>query len=76
MARPGAQAVRDFIKRINSEYGITVVLTTHMIFEAEELCERVAIMDQGRIVESGTPEDIFQNAREARTRAFLDQVEA
>ena len=46
----GAQAVREFIKRINSEYEITILLTTHFIFEAEELCDRVAIMDQGKIV--------------------------
>jgi ABC-2 type transport system ATP-binding protein len=46
----GAQAVRDFIRRINSQFGITVLLTTHLIFEAEELCDRVAIMDAGRIV--------------------------
>jgi len=50
----GAQAVREFIKRINREYGITVLLTTHFIFEAEELCNRVAIMDQGKIVSCDT----------------------
>ena len=44
----------SFIKRINREYGITIVLTTHLIFEAEELCDRVAIMDQGKIVSCDT----------------------
>jgi ABC-2 type transport system ATP-binding protein len=47
---PGAQAVRDFVRRINREFGVTIVLTTHLIFEAEELCDRVAIMDQGKIL--------------------------
>ena len=46
----GAQAIRDLIRRINAEFGITVILTTHIIFEAEELCDRVAIMHQGKIV--------------------------
>jgi len=46
----GAYAVREFIRRINREYGITVILTTHFIYEAEELCDRVAIMDEGKIV--------------------------
>jgi ABC-2 type transport system ATP-binding protein len=50
----GAQAVRTLIKRINAEAGITVLLTTHMIFEAEELCDRVAIMDQGKLVSCDT----------------------
>ena len=46
----GAHAVRELVRRINREFGITVVLTTHFIFEAEELCDRVAIMDEGKIV--------------------------
>lgn len=46
----GAQAVRDFIRKINQEFGITILLTTHLIFEAENLCDRVAIMDQGKII--------------------------
>ena len=44
----------DFIKRINSK-GRTVVLTTHYMEEAEFLCHRIAIMDQGRIVAMDTP---------------------
>ena len=46
----GAQAVRDLISKINREFGITILLTTHMLFEAEELCDRVAIMDHGKIL--------------------------
>ena len=46
----GAQAVRDFVRRINREFGVTIILTTHLIFEAEELCDRVAIMDRGKIL--------------------------
>ena len=46
----GAQAVREFIRRINRDFGITMILTTHLIFEAEALCDRVAIMDRGKIL--------------------------
>jgi len=46
----GAHAVREFIRKINREFGITIILTTHFIFEAERLCDRVAIMDEGRII--------------------------
>ena len=42
--------MREFTRRINREYGITVILTTHFVFEAEELCDRVAIMDEAKIV--------------------------
>jgi ABC-2 type transport system ATP-binding protein len=45
----------DVIRSINQEHGKTVVLTTHYLEEAEELCERVAIMDEARIVALDTP---------------------
>ena len=48
-------AVRGFIKRLNREQGTTVLLTTHDMQEADALCDRVAIMDEGRIVALDTP---------------------
>jgi len=45
----GAEAVRELVKKINNEFGTTVILTTHYVFEAEELCGRVAIMHKGKI---------------------------
>jgi ABC-2 type transport system ATP-binding protein len=45
----------DVIRSINSEQGKTVVLTTHYLEEAEQLCDRVAIMDESRIVALDTP---------------------
>jgi ABC-2 type transport system ATP-binding protein len=45
----------DVIRSINADQGKTVVLTTHYLEEAEELCDRVAIMDQARIVALDTP---------------------
>jgi len=47
------------IKRIRSE-GKTVVLTTHYMEEAEELCERVAIMDNGKIIANAPPQELVQ----------------
>ena len=57
----GAESVRELVKKINREYGTTVILTTHYIFEAEELCERVAIMHKGRIVSCDTVENLRHN---------------
>jgi len=50
----GAESVRELVKKINNEFGTTVILTTHYIFEAEELCERVAIMHKGKIISCDT----------------------
>jgi len=54
----GAEAVRELVQKINREFGTTVILTTHHIFEAEELCERVAIMHKGKIINCDTVEHL------------------
>ena len=59
----GAENVRALVKKINREFGITVILTTHYIFEAEELCERVAIMDRGKILSCDTVENLRRNLK-------------
>ena len=45
-----ARAVKDMVKRLTREQGKTVVLTTHQLYMAEELCDRVAIINKGRII--------------------------
>jgi ABC-2 type transport system ATP-binding protein len=50
----------EVIREINRE-GVTVVLTTHYMEEAEQLCGRLAIMDHGRIIASGSPADLIQD---------------
>jgi ABC-2 type transport system ATP-binding protein len=42
--------IRDFVKRLNQEQGTTVVLTTHMMVDADLLCDRIAIVDHGKII--------------------------
>ena len=48
--------------------GVTLVLTTHYMDEAEQLCDRLVIMDGGRIVAEGSPRDAHRRARDARGR--------
>jgi len=49
------QAVWHEISRLNRQFGVTVFLTTHYLEEADHLADRLAIIDQGRIVAEGTP---------------------
>jgi len=58
-----AAVVRELVKKINQEFGITVILTTHHIFEAEELCDRVAIMHKGKIINCDTVANLRRNLR-------------
>jgi polar amino acid transport system ATP-binding protein len=52
--------------------GMTSVIVTHEMAFARQVANRVVFMDEGVIVEQGTPADIFGAPREARTRRFLD----
>ncbi len=49
------RVIWEHIRKINREFGITIILTTHYMEEADYLCGRVSIMDHGRILASGTP---------------------
>ena len=42
--------IRDFIKKLNQENGTTVIITTHMMLDADLLCDRIAIIDHGKII--------------------------
>ncbi len=53
-----ARELRALVKRIVREEGKTVLLTTHYLPEAEELSDRIAIIDRGRIIAEGSPEEV------------------
>ncbi|MBN2110870.1 MAG: amino acid ABC transporter ATP-binding protein [Methanosarcinaceae archaeon] len=57
-----------------AKMGMTMVVVTHEMGFAREVGDRVLFMDEGMIVEQGTPEEIFFHARHERTRAFLSKV--
>jgi ABC-2 type transport system ATP-binding protein len=42
--------IRDFVKKLNQEQGTTVIITTHMMIDADLLCDRIAIVDHGKII--------------------------
>lgn len=48
----------EYVKKLKAQHGITVFLTTHYMDEADSLCDRVAIIDQGRIIAEGTPSSL------------------
>ena len=60
----------DIVTGVHKEFGVTVLLTTHYIEEADALCDRIAIIDQGRILAEGTPSEL-----KARVKADIVQLE-
>ncbi len=65
--------VLDVMKKLARD-GMTMIVVTHEMGFAKEAGDRVIFMDQGKIVEEGTPEEIFTNPKHERTRKFLSMI--
>ncbi len=65
--------VLDVMKGLARD-GMTMIVVTHEIGFAREVCNRVVFMDGGVIVEQGTPADVFGNPQHERTKSFLSKV--
>ena len=67
------RALWIYLRKLNAE-GKTILLTTHYIEEAEELCEEVAIIDRGRIIAQGSPEALVQAGGERHLEIRLTDI--
>ena len=65
--------VLEVMKKLADD-GMTMAVVTHEMGFAREVGTRVMFMDEGIILEQGTPEEIFSNPKEARTQEFLSKV--
>ena len=65
--------VLDVMKELANE-GITMIVVTHEIGFAREVASKVIFMDGGYIIEEGSPKDVFENTKQARTKEFLSKV--
>ena len=65
--------VLNVMKELAKE-GMTMIVVTHEMGFAREVGDRIIFMDGGKIVEQGTPEEIFDNPKNARTQDFLSKV--
>ncbi len=67
---PTRRMLWDIVTGVRKEFGVTVLLTTHYIEEADALCDRIAIIDHGKIIATGTPSEL-----KARVRADLVTIQ-
>ena len=65
--------VLDVMRALARE-GMTMVIVTHEMGFAREVGDRLLFVDEGRIIESGAPREVFENPQEERTRSFLSKV--
>jgi D-methionine transport system ATP-binding protein len=68
------RAILDLLKRINRELGLTIVLITHQMEVIKQVCDRVAVLDAGRVVEEGKVIDVFLQPHHEVTRALIGDV--
>lgn len=66
------QSILKLLKQVNETLGITIVLITHEMVVVKDICDRVAIMEQGRVVEEGDTVSVFSHPKEAMTKDFID----
>lgn len=71
------KAILELIKEINKDYGITVVVITHEMSVVQEICDKVAVLERGSLVETGTVEELFRNPKtdEARKLVFSGRTQ-
>lgn len=68
-------AVLALLSRINRELGLTIVLITHEMDVIRRVCDRVAVLDAGRVVEQGAVAEVFLHPQHATTRRFVSEYE-
>lgn len=68
------RSILDLLSQLNQEFALTIVLITHEMEVVRRICNRVAVLDHGRIVEQGTVEELFATASHPVTQELLQQV--
>jgi glutamate transport system ATP-binding protein len=69
MIREVLDVMRDLARS-----GLTMLVVTHEMGFAREVCDRLVFIDEGRIVEEGPPEEFFTSARSERAKEFVDKI--
>jgi len=70
------RSVLALLRQLNQELGLTIVLITHEMDVVRAVCDRVAVLERGQVVETGTVDAVFANARHPATRRMLAGLDA
>ncbi|WJE53199.1 ATP-binding cassette domain-containing protein [Bacillus cereus] len=68
------ESILDLLLEINEKIGITILLITHEMNVIQRICDRVAVMEHGAVVESGTVKDIFTTPQHVTTKKFVNSA--
>ncbi|MEG0324487.1 MAG: ATP-binding cassette domain-containing protein [Raoultibacter sp.] len=64
-------SILDLLKSINAELGVTMVVITHSLAVAEKICNKIAVIDNGKIVEAGATAQVFSNPQSSVTQELI-----
>ncbi|ARP49494.1 methionine ABC transporter ATP-binding protein [Ruminococcaceae bacterium CPB6] len=67
-------SILQLLQKVNRELGVTILIITHQINVIQKICNRVAVMESGRVVEQGTVLDVFSHPKESITKDFVSTV--
>lgn len=67
--------ILKLLKKVNRDLGITILLITHEMDVIQSICDKVAVMENGRVIESGEVFEIFTNPRHPTTQRFIQSVQ-
>ncbi|MBO6008578.1 MAG: ATP-binding cassette domain-containing protein, partial [Lachnospiraceae bacterium] len=65
------KSILSLLKEINEKYGITIVVITHEMSVIQEICRHVAVLEHGKLVESGTTEELFRAPKTAEAKRLV-----
>jgi D-methionine transport system ATP-binding protein len=65
-------SILSLLSKINKTFGLTIILITHEMAVIRKICDRVAVLDKGRIVEEGNVDDVFAHPQQTITQEFVD----
>lgn len=68
------QSILQLLKKINTEYNITVMIITHEMSVIQQVCNRVAVMEAGKVVEQGSVLEVFGHPKHPTSKNFVETV--
>lgn len=68
-------AILEILKKAVKEFDLTIVMITHQMEVAKEICDRIAVMEDGKIIEENTVEELFKNPKTQRTKSFIEGLQ-
>lgn len=69
------KTILELLKKVVKTYQMTIVMITHQMEVAQDICDRIAVMDHGKIVEENETNQLFRNPKTALTRSFIQHLD-